>query len=45
MEKIIINPENYKEQYINNLNQCFNNWGGDKEYNWVFNRIVGKKNF
>jgi len=43
MEKIIINPENYKEQYIYNLNQCFNDWGGDKEYNWVFNRIVGKK--
>ncbi len=43
MEKIIINPENYTEQYIQSLNQCFNNWGGDKEYNWIFNRTLGKK--
>lgn len=43
MESIIINPDNYQEKYINYLNQCFNNWGGTREYEWVFNRVVGDK--
>ena len=42
MEKFVINPENYREEYIKNLNQCFNGWGGAREYNWVFNRKVGE---
>ncbi len=42
MERIIINPENYEDIYIYNLNQCFNSWGGRQEYNWVFNRVVGE---
>lgn len=41
MEKIIINPENYKEQYIRNLNQCFGNWGGEAEYQWGLERKSG----
>ena len=44
MDQIIINPKDYVDEYINNLNQCFKNWGGLKEYDWVFNRIVGDKN-
>ena len=42
MEKFVINPENYQSEYIKNLNECFNGWGGDREYNWVFNRKVGE---
>lgn len=42
MEKFIINPENYQSTYIKNLNECFNGWGGDREYDWVFNRKVGE---
>lgn len=42
MEQIIINPENYKEQYIRNLNECFDGWGGDSEYEWSFNRRIGE---
>lgn len=41
MESIDINPKNYQNEYIDYLNQCFNNWGKEKEYNWVFNRIIG----
>lgn len=41
MENIIINPDNYKNQYIQNLNECFKGWGGDREYKWVFERQVG----
>ena len=42
MEKFIINPENYKSSYIENLNSCFNGWGAEMEYDWVFNRPIGK---
>lgn len=43
MENIKINPEAYKEEYIKNLNACFNGWGGAKEYEWGFNRKVGEQ--
>ncbi|MCY2686973.1 hypothetical protein [Salinimicrobium sp. TH3] len=42
MEKFVINPENYRSEYIKNLNECFNGWGGDREYDWVFERKVGE---
>ena len=42
MEKFVINPENYRAEYIKNLNECFNDWGGEHEYDWVFNRNVGE---
>lgn len=42
MEKFIINPENYQSDYIKNLNECFSGWGGNREYDWVFNRKVGE---
>lgn len=42
MEEFVINPENYQSEYIKNLNECFNGWGGDREYDWVFNRKVGE---
>ena len=41
MDSIHINPENYQVEYIRYLNQCFNNWGNEKEYDWAFNRTVG----
>lgn len=43
MENIIINPPNYKSEYIKNLNECFNGWGQEKEYDWAFNRVVGDR--
>ena len=43
MESIIINPENYKDEYIKYLNQCFNNCCNNKKYDWVFNRTIGDK--
>lgn len=42
MENIIINPENYREDYIKNLNECFNGWGGNREYEWGLERKVGQ---
>lgn len=42
MEEFIINPENYQATYITNLNECFIGWGGQKEYDWVFNRQIGR---
>lgn len=44
MENIVFNPENYKKQYLEHLNECFKGWGSDTEYNWVFNRKVGEHN-
>lgn len=41
MEKIRINPENYREDYISNLNESFGNWGGDREYEWGLERKIG----
>lgn len=43
MENILINPENYQGEYIKYINECFNHWGQDKEYDWAFNRQVGDK--
>lgn len=42
METIKINPEGYKKDFIENLNYCFNGWGGEETYNWVFERKVGR---
>ena len=42
MEKFVINPENYRKEYIANLNACFGNWGGEVEYEWGLQRQVGK---
>lgn len=42
MERIIINPENYKKEFLQNLDICFKGWGGEKRYDWVFERKVGK---
>ena len=44
MEKIIINPEDYQQEYIRYINECFNGWGQDREYIWAFDRRVGDKN-
>lgn len=41
MKEFIINPKNYQTEYIGHLNECFNGWGGQKEYDWVFNRKIG----
>ena len=41
MEKFVINPENYSQQYIKNLNACFGHWGGDAEYDWGLERKIG----
>lgn len=43
MENVAINPKDYRDEYINNLNKCFKNWGGHEEYNWIFQRTVGDK--
>ncbi|MFD3003680.1 GNAT family N-acetyltransferase [Pontibacter toksunensis] len=43
MENITINPANYKSEYIKYLNQCFNGWGQEREYDWAFSRTVGDK--
>jgi hypothetical protein len=42
MEKFIINPKDYQSQYIKNLNESFNGWGGEKEYEWAFKRKTGE---
>lgn len=42
MEKFIINPENYQADYIKNLNECFNGWGGERQYHWGLERKVGE---
>lgn len=42
MEEFIINPDKYKDKYISNLNRCFNGWGGEREYEWAFERKIGK---
>ncbi|RMA58956.1 hypothetical protein [Ulvibacter antarcticus] len=41
MEHIEYNPKGYKQKYIAHLNECFGAWGGDKEYNWVFEQQRG----
>lgn len=43
MENVIINPDNFQEEYIRYLNQCFHAWGGAREYDWVFKRVVGDR--
>ncbi|WP_029032983.1 GNAT family N-acetyltransferase [Salinimicrobium terrae] len=42
MEKFVINPKGYREEYISNLNACFGHWGGDAEYKWGLERQIGK---
>ena len=42
MEKFIINPKNYRQEYIAKLNACFGHWGGEVEYGWGLQRQVGK---
>jgi hypothetical protein len=32
----ILNPHNYSETYLKNLNSCFPNWGNVDRFNWVF---------
>ena len=41
MERIKVNPDGYKNEFIRNINYCFNGWGGEETYNWVFERKVG----
>lgn len=41
MNKVIINPVNFKANYIEYLNQCFSNWGDEIQYSWTFERKVG----
>lgn len=43
MENVIINPKNYQAEYIRHINECFNGWGQDQEYEWAFNRKVGTR--
>lgn len=42
MENFIINPKDYQTEYIKNLNECFNGWGGEREYEWGLNRKIGE---
>lgn len=39
---VLINPDNFEADYIRYINECFNHWGGNKEYSWAFARQVGK---
>lgn len=43
MNKVIINPENYENEYLNYLNTCFPNWGNKTTFDWIFNRKCGLK--
>ena len=36
--KFISNPKKYEQNYLENLNDCFPNWGNMETYNWVINR-------
>ncbi len=36
--KSIVNPENYEQEYLQNLNECFPNWGNKATFDWVLNR-------
>ena len=36
--KFVINPKNYENEYLENLNNCFPNWGDLKTLDWVINR-------
>lgn len=41
MNKVLLNPANYQDQYIEYMNFCFPNWGQKEQYDWVFNRTAG----
>ncbi len=41
MTEIKRNPQNGRAAYINRLNTCFNGWGGNERYEWLFEREVG----
>jgi hypothetical protein len=36
--KTELNPENYENQYLDKLNECFPNWGSFDTLDWVINR-------
>lgn len=36
--KTELNPENYGDKYLDNLNECFPNWGNNDTFDWVMNR-------
>ena len=38
--KFNVNPQDYSQMYLENLNICFPNWGDMKTFDWVFNRKV-----
>jgi hypothetical protein len=38
--KFNVNPQDYSQTYLENLNICFPNWGDMKTFDWVFNRKV-----
>lgn len=41
--QFIINPPSYRSEYLDNLNKCFDGWGDEQRYQWVFERTVGHK--
>ena len=44
MNKVVVNPENFENEYLNYLNTCFPNWGNKTAFDWIFNRKCGLKN-
>jgi hypothetical protein len=43
MIEVEINPQDIKSLYIDCINQCFADWGGQDFYEWCFNRSFGSK--
>ena len=43
MNIVEINPKNFEVKYLEYLNLCFPGWGTKKDFDWVFNRKIGKK--
>ncbi len=41
MNKVLLNPANYQDKYLEYVNFCFPNWGQKEQYNWAFNRTAG----
>lgn len=37
------NPEGVRSDYLRCLNQCFEHWGDDDDYDWCFTREVGSQ--
>ena len=42
--KFIVNPENYTQNYLKYLNECFSNWGNIEAFDWVINREFDNMN-